>query len=258
METLSWLCLFLPLAGVVVLALAGNRIGREPASWLATAIAFASFICGAAVFFSILGEGESARSHVYTLYTWAGANNIQRAPRAAVDPGRPAVRGRDADRVRRGRADRHVLDRLHARRPQAAALLRLHEPVPVLDAAAGDGRQLRAAAGRLGPGRPLVLPADRVLARAGGAGRRRQEGLRDERDRRRRHRHRDLLHGARHRHHRLPRGVHTRARCVAEGQLRRQLGGAAAAGWALSPNRPRSRSTPGFRTPWRAPPRSVP
>src|SRR6185503_12758087 len=75
METLSWLCLFLPLAGVVVLALAGNRIGREHASWLATAIAFASFICGAAVFFSILGEGESARSHVYTLYTWAGAHN---------------------------------------------------------------------------------------------------------------------------------------------------------------------------------------
>ena len=75
METLSWLCLFLPLAGVVVLALAGNRIGREPASWLATAIAFASFICAAAVFFSILGEGESARSHVYTLYTWAGAHN---------------------------------------------------------------------------------------------------------------------------------------------------------------------------------------
>src|SRR3954463_10034151 len=76
METLSWLCLFLPLAGVVVLALAGNRIGRETASWLATAIAFASFVCGAAVFFSILGEGESARSHVYTLFTWAGANNI--------------------------------------------------------------------------------------------------------------------------------------------------------------------------------------
>src|SRR6478752_9315604 len=76
METLSWLCLFLPLAGVVVLALAGNRIGREPASWLATAIAFASFVCGAAVFFSILGESESSRSHVYTLYTWAGAHNL--------------------------------------------------------------------------------------------------------------------------------------------------------------------------------------
>ena len=35
---------------------------------------------------------------------------------------------------------------------------------------------------------------------AGGGG---QEGVRDERDRRRRHRDRDLLHGARHRHHRL-------------------------------------------------------
>ena len=76
METLSWLCLFLPLAGVVVLTLAGSRLGREPASWLATAIAFGSFICAAAVFFSILGEGESARSHVYTLYTWAGAHNL--------------------------------------------------------------------------------------------------------------------------------------------------------------------------------------
>src|SRR4051795_13521683 len=76
METLSWLCLSRPLAGVVLLALACNRIGREPASWLATAIAFASFVCGAAVFFSVLGESESARSHVYTLYTWAGANNI--------------------------------------------------------------------------------------------------------------------------------------------------------------------------------------
>ena len=30
--------------------------------------------------------------------------------------------------------------------------------------------ELRAAAGRLGHGRPLVLPADRVLARAAGAG----------------------------------------------------------------------------------------
>src|SRR3954462_11116513 len=76
METPSWLCLFLPLAGVVVLALAGNRIGRETASWVATAIPFASFVCGAAVFFSILGESESARSHVYPPYTWELADNV--------------------------------------------------------------------------------------------------------------------------------------------------------------------------------------
>jgi NADH-quinone oxidoreductase subunit L len=74
METLSWLCLFLPLAGVVVLALAVNRISREAASWLGTAAAFGSFLCAAIVFFNILGEGESRRSHVYTLYTWAGSS----------------------------------------------------------------------------------------------------------------------------------------------------------------------------------------
>ena len=46
METLSWLCLLLPLAGVAVLALALNRISREAAAWLGTAFAFASFVCG--------------------------------------------------------------------------------------------------------------------------------------------------------------------------------------------------------------------
>jgi NADH-quinone oxidoreductase subunit L len=73
METLSWLCLLLPLAGVTVLTLAGTRITRQIAAWLGTGFAFASFICAAVVFFSILGEGEGARSHVYTLYTWAGS-----------------------------------------------------------------------------------------------------------------------------------------------------------------------------------------
>ena len=73
METLSWLCLLLPLAGVAVLAIAVNRVGREAAAWLGTAFAFASFICAAVVFFGVLGEGESHRQHVYTLYTWAGS-----------------------------------------------------------------------------------------------------------------------------------------------------------------------------------------
>ncbi len=73
METLSWLCLLLPLAGVGVLAIALNRLSREAAAWVGTAFAFASFICAAIVFFSILGEGESQRQHIYTLYTWAGS-----------------------------------------------------------------------------------------------------------------------------------------------------------------------------------------
>src|SRR5205807_3741583 len=54
METLSWLCLLLPLAGVAVLAVAVNRLSREAAAWLGTAFAFASFVCAAAVFFGVL------------------------------------------------------------------------------------------------------------------------------------------------------------------------------------------------------------
>jgi NADH-quinone oxidoreductase subunit L len=73
METLSWLCLLLPLAAVALLAVAGSRITRETAAWLGTAFAFASFVCAAFVFFSLLGEGAGSRHHVYTLYTWAGS-----------------------------------------------------------------------------------------------------------------------------------------------------------------------------------------
>jgi NADH-quinone oxidoreductase subunit L len=73
METLSALCLLLPLAGVVTLALAHTRISRAVAAWVGTAFAFASFLAAAAVFFQVLGEGESQREHVFRLYTWAGS-----------------------------------------------------------------------------------------------------------------------------------------------------------------------------------------
>ena len=106
---------------------------------------------------------------------------------------------------------------------QGTALLRLPGPVPVLDAAPRHVGELRAAPRRLGPGRPLVVPADRVLARAQGAGRRRQEGVRDERDRRRGHRHRDLHHRQRPRDRRVPGGVRPGRRPLGAGVGDRQL-----------------------------------
>src|SRR3954453_14346622 len=73
METLSWLCLFLPLAGVTLLALLHTAVTREVAAWLGTGFAFAAFLCAAIVFFQVLGEDEASRGHVFTLYTWAGS-----------------------------------------------------------------------------------------------------------------------------------------------------------------------------------------
>src|SRR4029079_8324063 len=73
MEILSWLCLFLPLAGVTLLALLHTRVTREVAAWLGTGFAFAAFLCAAIVFFQVLGEDEASRGPVFALYTWAGS-----------------------------------------------------------------------------------------------------------------------------------------------------------------------------------------
>jgi len=72
-QTLSVICLFLPLAGTAALALANMRITKPAAAWLGTAVAFGSFLAAVAVFFQILGEGESQRTHVFHLYTWAAS-----------------------------------------------------------------------------------------------------------------------------------------------------------------------------------------
>jgi len=77
METLAWLCLFIPLLSVALLTLAGSRISREAAAWFGTVMAIASFLCALGVFSGMLGEGSSARSHTYTLYTWAASPTLK-------------------------------------------------------------------------------------------------------------------------------------------------------------------------------------
>ncbi len=86
METLAWVCLFAPLAGVVVLTLAGSRISREAAAWAGTAFGFAAFAAAVAEFVSLLGEGAAHRAHTYTLYTWAGSATFKVPFAVLVDP----------------------------------------------------------------------------------------------------------------------------------------------------------------------------
>ena len=69
-------------------------------------------------------------------------------------------------------------DRLHGRRAGLLALLRLPEPVRLLDAAAGPRRQLRHDVLRLGGRRPLQLPAHRLLVQGVEERERRHEGVR--------------------------------------------------------------------------------
>src|SRR4051794_6316057 len=86
METLSWICLLLPLAGVATLCVLGSRISREAAAWLGTAFAAGSFLAAVAVFAQLLGEGSSEREHVYTLYTWAGSGDFTVPLSVWIDP----------------------------------------------------------------------------------------------------------------------------------------------------------------------------
>ena len=86
MEALAWICLFAPLAGVVVLTLAGSRISRTTAAWAGTVFAFASFAAAVAEFVALLGEGAAHRAHTYALYTWAGSLTFKVPLSVLVDP----------------------------------------------------------------------------------------------------------------------------------------------------------------------------
>ena len=86
METLSFICLLMPLAAVAALALLHTRISRETAAWLGTGFAFASFAAALIVFVGLLGEGAGEREHVYTLYTWAQSSTLTVPFDILVDP----------------------------------------------------------------------------------------------------------------------------------------------------------------------------
>ena len=76
-----------------------------------------------------------------------------------------------------GTLDRDLLRRLHARRPGLSALLRRGVPVRVLDDACWCWPTTSCALRLLGRRRPVQLPADRLLVRQAGRGRRGPQGV---------------------------------------------------------------------------------
>ena len=178
----AWVCLLAPLGAAVAITLGGTRLSRRGAGYLATLSVAVSFVASAVAFFSILGrEPERALGAVDRLDVALG-RELQRRPER---PRRPALDLHDAGRLRDRRPHRRLLDRLHGRRGRGAPLLRLHGPLRLLDAAARPVREPAAPAGRLGPRRALLVPADRLPPRAAERGRGREEGLHHERRRRR-------------------------------------------------------------------------
>ena len=178
----AWLLLVFPLAGAVILLLGGKRTN----SWghlVGVAMPVASFVYGLIAFIAMLElPGQPAQPGPAPVLLDPG-RRLQGQHRPAARPAVDLLRAADH---RRRLADPHLRGRLHGERPGAAAVLRVHEPVPGGDAAARAGRQLPRPVRGLGGRRPGLVPADRVLAVQAGRRDRGEEGLHRQPGRRRR------------------------------------------------------------------------
>jgi NADH-quinone oxidoreductase subunit L len=84
--TTAWICLFLPLAAVGVIALGGNRLSRRAAGLIATGSVGLSFAAAVVALATMLTRAPHDRSHLSTAWTWLSAGNLHFGLSVLVDP----------------------------------------------------------------------------------------------------------------------------------------------------------------------------
>jgi NADH-quinone oxidoreductase subunit L len=82
----GWVCLLAPLGACALITLAGNRISRRAAGYLATLSTSVSFVAALVAFFALLGQDREERAHASTAWTWLSAGNLDFGFRILVDP----------------------------------------------------------------------------------------------------------------------------------------------------------------------------
>ena len=82
----GWICLLAPLAGALAITLAGGRITRRQAGWIATLSVFVAFAGALASLVTMLGDEPEERSHLSTAYTWLQVLGFQVDMSILVDP----------------------------------------------------------------------------------------------------------------------------------------------------------------------------
>ena len=82
----AWVCLLAPLAGALLIALAGTSISRRTAAWISTLSVFAAFGGAVASFVGLLGRDHEEREAVTTAWTWLGTQNFDVGLSLLVDP----------------------------------------------------------------------------------------------------------------------------------------------------------------------------
>jgi NADH-quinone oxidoreductase subunit L len=86
MMTAAWICLLAPLGGTLAITLAGMRISRRVAGWVATASTSTAFVAAAVAFFKLLDEHPIERHHLSTSWTWLGAGDLHFGLTLLLDP----------------------------------------------------------------------------------------------------------------------------------------------------------------------------
>ncbi|MDQ2650028.1 MAG: NADH-quinone oxidoreductase subunit L, partial [Actinomycetota bacterium] len=86
MLDLVWLIPALPLAGFLLLLVAGPKLGEPRAGWVATIASGASFLVTVAVFIALWGEDAHHRAHEVVLFEWLPAGGFSVDVGFLVDP----------------------------------------------------------------------------------------------------------------------------------------------------------------------------
>jgi NADH-quinone oxidoreductase subunit L len=82
----AWICLFSPLGAALAITLAGTRLSRRGAGYLATASVVVSFVAAVVAFALLLGDRPEQRFHPSTLWSWLTAGQLDFGMRIVVDP----------------------------------------------------------------------------------------------------------------------------------------------------------------------------
>ena len=118
---------------------AGGWASRWPAGWPRSCLRRLASSPRSIVFAGLLGEPGEERHFAQTLFEWLPAGGLSVDLGFLVDP-LSITMALFVTGV--GHADPPLLDRLHARRREVLEVLRLPEPVRLLDAHAGAGQNL--------------------------------------------------------------------------------------------------------------------
>src|SRR6188474_3517184 len=82
----AWICLLSPLAAAGLITLAGERLSRRGAGYLATLSCFVAFGGAVATFVGLLGRSGEQRSIVSTAWTWISGGSYRSGFEIMIDP----------------------------------------------------------------------------------------------------------------------------------------------------------------------------